>query len=162
MTWSRHAPRRPRVRAFLLVRPAWMYTCGCKLRCELAAASWLQRAKSLRVIAKARGARVLSQRYLQAVLGHIDAHKQGGYGFVCHRPSLQKYEVNVRLLRGSIASQQLFGLRDRRSAVHAAYSPAGCTRLPEGYQAVGNFPKPCPEHRGLEDARVVVRACGRV
>lgn len=156
MMWSRHAPRRPRVRAFLLVRPAWMYTCGCKLRCELAAASqvparhcqsaWCARLEPA-LPPGSRPHRCPQTRELRIRLSS---------------PILAKIRGQCAPLRGSIASQQLFGLRDRWSAVHAAHSPAGCTRLPEGYQAVGNFPKPCPEHRGLEDARVVVRACGRV
>ena len=108
-------------------------------RCALVRQQRQQFANALGIVGQAHGGRTCRQRYFQAVLGHIDAHEQWFYGFVCHRPSLQKYEVNARPRERSTASEQLFGLCDKTVGCPRHVLSHGMHQAPRGQSGCGQL-----------------------
>ncbi len=56
-----------------------------------------QRGNACCVVVKALRCSLVAQRYLQSGLGHVDTNKHGCRRFVCHCPTLQKFEIDASL-----------------------------------------------------------------
>ena len=94
---------------------------------------------ALLVVDKAHAGRFIRQGHFQAVLGYVDAHVHGFTSFVCHGPSLQKYEVNARPQWACIANQQLFGFL-ANGWLSTPCAESGNAVLPEGGSGCGQLP----------------------